>query len=340
MTTTAAVPILELENVGKTYQLRGHGPKPSLRALDDLSLQVPRQEIAGVVGESGCGKSTLAKIIVRLESPTEGVARYDGRDIHALTGADLLAYRRHVQMVFQDPYSALAPRMSIADAIEEPLRIHKAGASEERKQRVADLLDMVGLARSLGARFPHQLSGGQRQRVTIARALALEPDVLLLDEPVSALDVSIQAQVLNLLRSLQAELGLTYLFISHDLRVVNYLCDTVAVMYLGRIVEQGEVTRVFTMPRHPYTLALLQSIPDHSIVEQPRGVVLKGEVPSPVDIPAGCAFHPRCLLAQDICRNQRPLLREVGGGRLSACHFAEEVPAPGLSVGEPAGVAS
>jgi oligopeptide/dipeptide ABC transporter ATP-binding protein len=318
-------PIIELNGVGKIFKARGHGAHGELRALDDVNLRVERRQIVGIVGESGCGKSTLARIVVRLESPSEGTATYEGQNIHALTGADLLAYRRHVQLVFQDPYSALAPRMSIADAIEEPLRIHRFGTSAERRGRVDKLLDMVGLARSLGQRYPHQLSGGQRQRVNIARALALEPNVLLLDEPVSALDVSIQAQVLNLLRQLQRELGLTYLFVSHDLRVVHYLCDIVAVMYLGRIAEYGPANRVFGHPRHPYTRALLQSIPDHSLAETGESVTLRGEVPSPIDIPPGCPFHPRCPLAREICRVERPPLRDAGDGRLSACHFAEEV---------------
>lgn len=319
--------LLSLEHVGKTFDVRGHGERGQLRALDDVSLNVEAGEILGIVGESGCGKSTLAKTIVRLETPTNGAVLFAGRDIHELTGSDLLAYRRNVQLVFQDPYSALAPRMSVADAIEEPLRIHKLGDRASRKRRVEQLLELVGLARGLGSRFPHQLSGGQRQRVNIARALALEPKLLILDEPVSALDVSIQAQVLNLLRDLQRELGLTYIFISHDLRVVNYLCERVAVMYLGRIAEIGPVERIFGEPRHPYTVALALSIPDHSVEHDTHSVVLKGEVPSPVNVPPGCAFHTRCPLAREICKAERPTPLELEPGHLSACHFAAEVSA-------------
>ncbi|MCC6790772.1 MAG: ATP-binding cassette domain-containing protein [Thermomicrobiales bacterium] len=332
-----STPILELKQVGKSFEVRGHGAQGRLRALDDVSLAIARQQIVGIVGESGCGKSTLARVVVRLETPTDGSIAFEGRPIDGLSGRDLLAYRRKVQLVFQDPYSALAPRMSVEDAIEEPLRIHKIGDAGERKRRVARLLDLVGLARNLGARYPHQLSGGQRQRVNIARALALEPSLLLLDEPVSALDVSIQAQVLNLLRDLQQELGLTYLFISHDLRVVRYLCDTVAVMYLGRVVEHGPADEVFAQPRHPYTLALLLSIPDHSAAHDTHTVVLTGEVPSPVNVPSGCAFHTRCPLAREVCRIERPALREVTPGRWSACHFAEEVSDETIYRGAPAG---
>jgi oligopeptide/dipeptide ABC transporter ATP-binding protein len=318
-------PLLELRNVGKSYQVRGSARGSELRALDDVSLSVEPKQIVGIVGESGCGKSTLARVVIRLESPTTGTASFEGVDIHTLTGEELVRYRRRVQLVFQDPYGALAPRMSVGDAIADPLAIHKIGTSDVRAKRVDELLELVGLDRSMGARFPHQLSGGQRQRVNIARALALNPALMLLDEPVSALDVSIQAQVLNLLRDLHRELGLTYLFISHDLRVVRYLCHVVAVMYLGRLVEYGPIEEVFASPRHPYTLALLRSIPEHSGESNETGVLLGGEVPSPVNVPSGCAFHPRCAMARDRCRTERPALRHVGQGRTAACHFAEEV---------------
>jgi peptide/nickel transport system ATP-binding protein len=325
--TAVGSPLLSLEQVGKTFDVRGSGSQRTLRALSDVSLAVERRQILGIVGESGCGKSTLARVVVLLERPSEGEVRFDGEPVAGLTGANLLAYRRRVQLVFQDPYGALAPRMSVADAIEEPLRIHHVGSPADRKRRVGKLFDLVGLAQNFGSRYPHQLSGGQRQRVNIARALALEPRLLLLDEPVSALDVSVQAQVLNLLRDLHRELDLTYMFISHDLRVVRYLCDTVAVMYLGRIVEQGSAARVFSAPRHPYTLALMRLIPDHTDVSSRPAAVLRGEVPSPVNQPAGCPFHPRCPMAQERCRVERPLLRPVGDGHLSACHFAESVEA-------------
>jgi oligopeptide transport system ATP-binding protein len=318
-------PILEFQNAGKTFELSGRGGA-KLVALADVNLAVEQGQIVGCMGESGCGKSTLARLVVRLETPTTGRVLFHGDDVYQMTGDARKAYPRNVQLVFQDPYSALAPRMSIRDAIEEPLKIHKIGDGQSRKIRVAELLELVGLAPEMATRYPHQLSGGQRQRVNIARALALEPDLLILDEPVSALDVSIQAQVINLLRDLQQRLGLTYVFISHDLRVVKYLCDVVAVMYLGRIVEYGPTEAVFTEPRHPYTAALLQSIPDHS--EASAGVhwaPLRGEVPNPIDMPSGCAFHPRCPMAQPICSQERPPLRPLADGRLSACHFAEAV---------------
>jgi len=319
-------PILEFRGAGKTFHLRGKGGGGKLVALADVDLAIERGQIVGCMGESGCGKSTLARLVVRLEAPTAGNVLLRGDDVSALKGPQLKAYPRHVQLVFQDPYSALAPRMNVRDAIADPLRIHHIGNSSSRKTRVAELLDLVGLPAEMAGRYPHQLSGGQRQRVNIARALALEPDLLILDEPVSALDVSIQAQVINLLRDLHQRLGLTYAFISHDLRVVKYLCDVVAVMYLGRIVEYGPTEAVFAAPRHPYTAALLQSIPDHS--DAAAGVPwapLRGEVPNPIDAPSGCAFHPRCPMAQSICVQERPPLRPVGNGRLSACHFAEQV---------------
>jgi oligopeptide/dipeptide ABC transporter ATP-binding protein len=319
-------PILEFQGAGKTFELRGKGGGGKLVALADVNLAIEKGQIVGCMGESGCGKSTLARLVVRLEAPTTGHVLFRGDDVHQMKGAELKAYPRNVQLVFQDPYSALAPRMSVRDAIEDPLRIHHIGDASSRKARVAELLDLVGLPAEMANRYPHQLSGGQRQRVNIARALALEPDLLILDEPVSALDVSIQAQVINLLRELHERLGLTYVFISHDLRVVKYLCDVVAVMYLGRIVEYGPTEAVFATPRHPYTAALLQSIPDHR--DAAAGVPwapLRGEVPNPINTPSGCAFHPRCPMAQPICARDRPQLRSISDGRLSACHFAEHV---------------
>lgn len=317
-----------IENVVKEYPVRGHGAQQVLRALDHIDLPVRRSEILGIVGESGCGKSTLAKLLVRLEEPTSGRVLIDGVDVSRLDKRELAAFPRKVQLVFQDPYGALAPRMSIGAAIEEPLRIHGIGDATQRKQRVGELLSLVGLPQTMASRYPHQLSGGQRQRVNVARALALEPDILVLDEPVSSLDVSVQAQVLNLLRELQQRLSLTYIFISHDLRVVRYLCHVVAVMYLGSIVEYGSAEDVFSKPHHPYTLALLNSIPDHeSSARDGRMVLLRGEVPNPIERPSGCSFHPRCPMAQDRCRIERPMLRPVEEGRLSACHFAEDVPA-------------
>jgi len=320
-------PIVTIEHLVKEYAVRG-GHDATLVALDDVNLTVGRGEILGIMGESGCGKSTLAKVLLRLEPPTSGTVTVDGEDLARLDRAQSERYPRKVQMVFQDPYGALAPRMNVGTALEEPLRIHKIGDKQQRRQRVQELLALVGLDTSLANRYPHQLSGGQRQRVNIARALALDPEVLVLDEPVSALDVSVQAQVLNLLREVQQRLGVTYLFISHDLRVVRYLCDRVGVMYLGGIVEDGPTEEVFASPMHPYTLALLHSIPDHEESEaMRRSFRLKGEVPNPIDKPSGCSFHPRCPMAQEICTRERPPLRRVTETRWAACHFAEEVPA-------------
>ncbi len=332
-------PVLEIEGLAKAFRARGHGNR-ELWALDGIDLAVEPGTIVGVVGESGCGKSTLLRTIVRLEDPTRGRVLFRGEDVEALKGDGLRAYRRRVQLVFQDSYAALPPRMAVGAAVEEPLRIFRAGDTASRGRRVAELFDLVGLPQTMRARYPHQLSGGQRQRVNIARALALEPDLLLLDEPVSALDVSVQAQVLNLLRDLQSRIGLTYLFISHDLRVVRYLCSDVAVMYLGRIVEQGPAATVFDRPAHPYTLALLRSIPDHSTGGGRRSG-LSGEVPSPIDRPSGCPFHPRCPFARPVCSTERPELRPVAAtGALAACHFAEEVAAasayPAATGGAPA----
>ena len=320
--------VVVIEELVKEYPVRGADDSVTLVALDSVSLTVERGEILGIMGESGCGKSTLAKVLLRLEPPTSGRVTVDAEDLSRLTKAQARDYPRKVQLVFQDPYAALAPRMRIGTALEEPLRIHHLGDKTQRQQRVQELLALVGLDSRLADRYPHQLSGGQRQRVNIARALALDPEVLVLDEPVSALDVSIQAQVLNLLRDVHERLGVTYLFISHDLRVVRYLCERVGVMYLGSIVEDGPSEAVFAAPMHPYTLALLHSIPDHQESETvTTSFRLKGEVPNPIDRPSGCSFHPRCPIAKPICAQERPPLRPVGDRRLSACHFAEEVPA-------------
>ena len=318
--------VVVIENLVKEYSVRGASEDVKLVALDLVNLTVKRGEILGIMGESGCGKSTLAKVLLRLEAPTDGRITVDDENVARLTKDQAQNYPRKVQMVFQDPYAALAPRMRIGTALEEPLRIHHLGDAKQRRKRVDELLALVGLDGSLANRYPHQLSGGQRQRVNIARALALEPEVLVLDEPVSALDVSIQAQVLNLLRDVHERLGVTYLFISHDLRVVRYLCNRVGVMYLGSVVEDGPSEDVFATPMHPYTLALLHSIPDHQDLDSPAASFrLKGEVPNPIERPSGCSFHPRCPIARPICARERPPLRNVGNQRLSACHFAEEV---------------
>ena len=308
--------ILRATNLGKDYPVRGS--RRPLRALAAVSVEIDRGETLGVVGESGCGKSTLARLLVRLEEPTSGTVEFDGVDLTALSGARLRSQRRRIQMVFQDPYSSLDPRQRVGAAIEEVLRVHRL------RGRVDDLLGMVGLAPAHADRYPHELSGGQRQRVSIARALAAEPTVLILDEAVSALDVSVRAEVMNLLVRLRDELGLTYLFISHDLSMVRHISARIAVMYLGRIVEIGPWDAVLEQPLHPYTDALRRTmpLPDPELASREIDVPIHGEVPNPVAPPRGCPFHPRCPLAEDVCRERRPELELLGDRHLAACHVA------------------
>lgn len=330
-------PLLEVRALKKNFPVRSGfliQRTQFLNALDNVSLAFSLGRTTGVVGESGCGKSTLAKIMVRLEAPTEGQVLYQGKEVHKLHSAELKKYQREVQLIFQDPYSSLPTRMSIRQILTEPLIIHQIGSAPERLQRAKELLEMVGLKENDLKRYPHQFSGGQRQRISIARALTLEPHLLICDEPVSALDVSIQAQILRLLNELQSRLNLTYLIISHDLRVIKYMCDDLVVMYLGRVVEQGVSEAVFRKPLHPYTSALIRSIPTHSDGKQ-RGSklhLLEGEVPSPLHAPSGCHFHPRCPLRARLnpaeakrCEAEIPTLRALERRRLSACHFAEKL---------------
>jgi oligopeptide/dipeptide ABC transporter ATP-binding protein len=316
-------PLLEAEGLVKHFPLRhelfrrGRGV---VRAVDGVSFTVDPGRTLGVVGESGCGKSTTAKLILKLEEPTAGAIRLDGQDLAGLDGERLRRYRRSVQAVFQDPYASLSPRMRVGAIIAEPLTAHERLPRAEVERRVASLLDMVGLPARAADLFPHEFSGGQRQRIAIARALALSPRLVVLDEPVSALDVSIRAQILNLLRDLQAELGLAYLFIAHDLAAVAHMSHTVAVMYLGRIVEIGDAKAVAVAPRHPYTQALFAAaLPSHPD-EAREEIALAGEVPSPIAPPAGCHFHPRCPHAMDRCRTMEPALREVDT-RFVSCHL-------------------
>ncbi|MEV0232448.1 oligopeptide/dipeptide ABC transporter ATP-binding protein [Nonomuraea sp. NPDC050786] len=315
--------ILRIDNLVKHYG--------QVRAVDGLSLEIGQGEVLGLVGESGSGKSTVGKCVLRLTEPTSGAIELDGRDITHLSRRAMRPLRRDVHMVFQDPFSSLNPRFTIGQIVAEPLLRHKVAGRREVPERVSAMLEKVGLRQEMRSRYPHELSGGQRQRVGLARALILEPKLVVADEPVSALDVSVQASVLNLISDLQRDMGFSCLFITHDLSVVEFLADRVAVMYLGRIVESGPTAEIFAGPRHPYTQALLSAAPVADPVRQRerRRIVLGGDVPSPVDPPAGCRFHTRCPLAYDACRTEEPLLQDPrGNGHPAACHLvtADRVP--------------
>ena len=325
-----AAPALVLDGLRKEFAPRRRlfGPTPApVRAVDDVSFAVAPGETLGLVGESGCGKSTLARLIMRMIKPTAGSVLVDGQTVATLLPREVLAYRRRVQMIFQDPYSSLNPRIRAGELIAEPLRIHRLAQGSAVAARVRELADQVGLAASSLGRFPHEFSGGQRQRIAIARALAVSPQLLVADEPVSALDVSVRAQVLNLLADLQARRSLSYLFISHDIGTVAYLSHRVAVMYLGAIVEIGPAKTVLRRPRHPYTRLLLEAVPvAHPRLRARRREVLRGEVPSVTGAGDRCRFAPRCPMAAERCRVEAPLPRPFGTDRLVACHFAEATP--------------
>jgi len=331
-TTTMPHPLLSVEDLKMYFPVLGGVMRrrvAQVYAVDGVSLAIPEGRTLGLVGESGCGKTTVGRCILRLYQPTDGRVIFDGRNILALDRSELQAVRRNMQIIFQDPYESLNGRHTVQELLEEPFRIHRIGSADERRQRVDRLMERVGLSRNALTRFPHEFSGGQRQRIGIARAIALEPRLVVCDEPVSALDVSIQSQVINLLLELQRDMGLTYLFIAHDLAVVKHISDHIAVMYLGRIVETADAATLYSNPRHPYTRALIAAIPVPDPDARKDQAVLAGDVPSPMNPPSGCHFRTRCPYAIERCRVETPELEPVPGelnsDHLAACHRVDEI---------------
>jgi len=325
--------LLSVEGLSKVFPSRrrafGLKRKPGVKAVDGIGFAVGRGETLALVGESGCGKSTTGRLLLRLIEPTAGRILFRGRDIAAAGRREMHELRRHLQIIFQDPYGSLSPRRTVADIVAEPLVAHGlVRNAAERRDTVARLLTRVGLSPDLMQRYPREFSGGQRQRIGIARAIGVDPAFVVADEPVSALDVSVQAQIVNLLQDLQEQQGLSYLFISHDLRVVRHIASRVAVMYLGRIVEEGPKDAIFSAPQHPYSQALLSAAPEPGIARKSRRIILQGDVPSPTAVPSGCSFRTRCPLAQPICAEERPAMRAVAPGQEAACHFARPNPIP------------
>jgi oligopeptide transport system ATP-binding protein len=321
-------PLIEVRDLVKHFPVRGgvlRRTVAQVKAVDGVSFDIRRGETLGLVGESGCGKTTTGRVLLRLEQATAGTVTFDGTDVLRAPAPTIKALRRDMQIVFQDPYASLDPRITIGESIAEGLEIHRIGTRATRVDMVREVLGKVGLHPSSMARFPHEFSGGQRQRIGIARALVLNPRLIVCDEPVSALDVSIQSQVLNLLRALQAEFGLTYLFIAHNLSVVEHISNRVGVMYLGKLVEIAERRELFRRPRHPYTRALISAIPVANPEHRRERIILQGDVPSPINPPGGCRFHPRCWMAREICRTVEPAFEQRAPGHWSACHFADDV---------------
>ncbi|MFJ7728530.1 ABC transporter ATP-binding protein [Neobacillus sp. NPDC097160] len=316
--------ILEVENLKKHFPIKkGVFSKQvgAVKAVDGVSFHVRKGETLGVVGESGCGKSTLARLIIRLLEATDGQIKLDGQELTTLPKEEMRLKRRDIQMVFQDPYASLNPRWTVERTLLEPMRVYEIGSKKERKEKVLELLNKVGLDPSYAKRHPHEFSGGQRQRIGIARALVLNPKLIIADEPVSALDISVQAQVINLMQDLQDQFNLTYMFITHDLSVVEHISDRVAVMYLGKIVELSSKEQLFANPLHPYTRALMSAAPEVNPKQKKERIVLKGDVPSPANPPKGCAFHTRCPSCMEICKVETPKLKEILPGQVTACHL-------------------